>query len=185
MSDTDVNVGDPPYLGELRVFSFNFAPKGWAQCNGQTLQISGTNIALFALLGTQFGGNGSTTFCLPDLRSRVPMHTGAGVAGEVGGSDAVTLTQAEMPQHNHIMYGSDVIGGNIPGPDKRIANNQPGSLYGPATGTVPMNPQIIGYTGGSQPHENRQPYLGLNICICTAGEYPSPTVFEDLAEVTS
>lgn len=179
-----VDDGPAPYLGEIRVFSFNFAPNGWAQCNGQTLQITG-NMALFSLLGTQFGGNGSTTFCLPDLRARVPMHNAAGGAGQAGGSDSVTLTPGEMPQHNHIMYGSGVIGGNIPGPDKRIANNQPGSLYGPVASIVPMNQGIIGYTGGSQPHENRQPYLGLNICMCISGTYPSPNVFEDAAEVAS
>jgi microcystin-dependent protein len=179
-----VDQSDAPYIGEIRVFSFNFAPKYWAQCNGQEMTIQG-NMALFALLGTQFGGNGSTTFCLPDLRSRVPMHTATGSAGQPGGEAAHTLTQAEMPTHNHIMYGSGVIGGNIPGPDKRIANNQPGSLYGPVASTVPMNTGIIGYTGGNQPHENRQPYLGLNFCICLYGEYPSASVLEDAAEVAS
>lgn len=176
-----VDEGPEPFLGEIRVFSFNFTPKYWAQCNGQSLLIN-QNLALFSLLGTQFGGNGSTTFLLPDLRARVPMHNAAGGAGQVGGSEVVTLTQAEMPLHNHIMYGSGVIGDNLPGPDKRIANNQPSFLYGPVTGTVPMNPGIIGYTGGVQPHENRQPYLGLNFCIALAGTFPSHNVFEDPAE---
>lgn len=184
MSDNDVSAGEPPYIGEIRVFSFNFAPKDWAQCNGQEMSIQ-NNLALFALLGTQFGGNGSTTFCLPDLRARVPMHTYSGNAGQSGGAIAVTVSEAQMPTHNHIMYGSNAIGGNIPGSDRRIANNEPGFLYGPVAGTVPMNPGSIGYTGGSQPHENRQPYLGLMICMALAGAYPDRPVLEDPAEVAS
>jgi microcystin-dependent protein len=185
MTESDVRAdGDEAYVGEIRIFSFNFAPRYWAQCNGQEMSIQ-NNLAIFALLGTQFGGNGSTTFCLPDLRARVPVHTYSGNAGQHGGESTHTLTQAEMPMHNHIMYGSGAIGDNLPGPDKRIANNEPTFLYGPVAGTVPMNNGIIGYTGGSGPHENRQPYLGLMVCICLAGTYPSRPVLEDLAEVTS
>lgn len=172
--DNADNADDAPYIGEMRIFSFQPIPKGWLPCNGQTLQISG-NQALFSLLGTTYGGDGQTTFRLPNLQGRVPLHQGAGhILGEAGGEPSHTLTQGEMPQHNHGLFGNNATAaGNVPGSTMRLANNEPGSLYGPANSTAPMNPQSIGATGGGQAHENRQPYLGLNFCIAVVGVFPS------------
>jgi microcystin-dependent protein len=176
-----------PYMGELRIMSFNFAPKYWAQCNGQFLPIN-SNQALFSLLGTTYGGNGVTTFALPDLRTIVPAHLGAGyVQGEVVGEYSHTLTQGEMPQHLHFLKADAATAGssNVALP---VANQSFGQSYGKASsgGSVgfnvyntassplaPMAPQALGNAGGSQPHENRQPFLTLNICIALSGIFPS------------
>ncbi|RNL63295.1 phage tail protein [Nocardioides marmoriginsengisoli] len=165
---------DAPYLGEIRMFSFNITPKYWAPCEGQTLQIS-QNLALFSLIGTLYGGNGSTTFMLPDLRGRVPMDCGpTGYPGEAAGEAAHTLSQAEMPLHNHIAYGANTYEAqNQPGPDLQLSNSAGGNLYTAASNTFPMHPSSVSLTGGSKPHENRQPWIALNFCICLAGAFPA------------
>jgi microcystin-dependent protein len=160
-----------PYLGEIKVLSFGFAPKGWAQCNGQLLPIN-QNQALFSLLGTMYGGNGQTNFALPDLRARIPVHMGDGlVQGQKGGEQAHTLTMNEMPAHEHFAVGSSA-GADAAVPASNFlgaANN----MYAPAANLIPLHPSSIRTVGGSQPHENEQPYLTLNLCIALIGVYPS------------
>jgi len=165
--------GAEPFLSELRMFSFNFAPGGWAMCNGQLLPIN-QNQALFSLLGTTYGGNGQTTFALPDLRGRVPMHEGNGhTLGEKGGEQAHTLTMSEMPAHNHIPFASNVEGnllepgGNFWGSNSR----RPYSSLGPNTS---LNPGCCTNVGGSQAHLNMQPFLGLVYGIALQGIFPTP-----------
>jgi microcystin-dependent protein len=163
-----------PFLSEIRIFSFNFAPKGWALCNGQFLPIN-QNQALFSLLGTTYGGNGQTTFALPNLRGRVPMHEGSGhTLGEAAGSSAVTITQQTMPQHLHFeMATADTATTNIPDNTMVLANSAPNDLYtGPAS-LVAASPQSVTSVGGSQPHTNMCPYLVLNFCIALQGIFPS------------
>jgi microcystin-dependent protein len=163
-----------PFLGELRIISFNFAPKGWALCNGQFMPIN-QNQALFSILGTTYGGNGQTTFALPDLRGRVPIHMGAGFdLGQKGGQEFHTLTQSEMPQHLHFAQGSTANSTtNVPASNLMFGNTAPNDLYtGPAALTA-MIPQTITNVGGSQPHENRQPFLTMNIMIALQGIFPS------------
>ena len=176
-----------PYMGELRIMSFNFAPKNWAMCNGQLLSIA-QNQALFSLLGTTYGGNGVTTFALPDLRTRAPAHQGDGLTlGEVLGENAHTLTINEIPQHIHFLsvdattaatsnntapVAGNSFGQSIGKPTQ--GPNYPLNVYSTATtGLSPMAPQALAYAGGSQPHENRQPFLTLNICIALFGIFPS------------
>ena len=158
-------------MGEVKILSFGFAPKGWAQCNGQTLPIN-QNQALFSLFGTVYGGNGQTTFALPDLRGRVPIHSGdMGIWAPKGGEPAHTLTTQEMPAHEHFAVGSsanadaDVPTNNFLG----AANN----MYAPAGNLTPLHPSSIGNVGGGQPHENEQPYLTLNFCVAIIGLFPS------------
>jgi microcystin-dependent protein len=163
-----------PFLGEIRLFPYNFAPRGWAFCNGQILSIA-QNTALFALLGTTYGGNGQTTFALPDLRGRVANSSGQGPGlssyslGQVGGTETVTLTQQEIPSHNHQVNSTNADatssrpGGNVP--------SAGGGYAGAASNT--MAPNMIGNTGGNQPHTNVQPYLTLNYCIALEGIFPS------------
>lgn len=162
------------FLAEIRMMSFNFPPRGWAQCNGQFLPLN-QNQALFALLGTQYGGNGQTTFALPNLRGRVPIHMGGGHAiGEAGGVEAVTLNAQQMPQHSHQVNVSSAATGGTPVP----ANNFPGGANnaylapGPE-GMTTMNPQTISTSGGSQAHPNMQPFLTVNFCIALQGIFPS------------
>jgi microcystin-dependent protein len=160
-----------PFLSEIRVFSFNFPPKGWAFCNGQLLQIN-QNQALFALLGTTYGGNGQTTFGLPDLQGSVPIHMGNGfVLGERGGEQTHTLSISEVPTHTHVASGTSDSGDTvIPGGNLLGAA---ADLYGPATNLTPLAPASLANAGGSQPHENMQPYLVLNFCIALQGIFPS------------
>jgi microcystin-dependent protein len=163
-----------PFLGELKLVPWSYAARGWAFCNGQFLPIN-QNQPLFSLLGTTYGGNGQTTFALPDLRTRAPMHVGAGhTLGEEGGTVAETITQASMPTHTHVVAASTVrLNGsaqpfnNVPGP----ASN----MYTPAsTGSLTtMDPGTVASTGGSQAHANAQPFLALNFCIALQGLFPS------------
>jgi microcystin-dependent protein len=178
-----------PYLGEIRIFGFNFNPTGWLLCNGQTLSIS-QYAALFALLGTTYGGNGTTTFQLPNLQGRVPIHMGSDgvsnyVEGETGGVESVTLLANQMPQHNHLVNcdGSGTARGGSTfgvGTGGTPANNIPGLATSPShaaysnnTPNATMAAAMIQTAGGNQPHENRQPFLVLNFCIAINGIFPS------------
>jgi microcystin-dependent protein len=160
-----------PFLSEIRIMSFNFAPKGWAMCNGQFLPIN-QNQALFALLGTTFGGNGQTTFALPDFRGRVPIHVGSGhTLGEKGGEQVHTLTPPEMPTHTHTLNGATT-SATAANPANAVlapVNN----LYHSPTNLATMNPASVSNTGGSQAHQNMQPYLTLTFCIALQGIFPS------------
>jgi microcystin-dependent protein len=168
-----------PFLGEIRVFGFGFAPKGWAVCNGQTLAIN-QNAALFALIGTTYGGNGTTTFNLPDLQGRSPLHTGAGFTGvgfplgQAAGEPAVTLSQAQMPAHTHTASANAGVtnGSNATTPAGNFWGNGGVNAYA-ATSDSSMNPASVPVFGGGQPHENMSPYLVLNFCIAMAGIFPS------------
>jgi len=160
-----------PFLSEIKIVSFNFAPKGWAICNGQSLPIN-QNQALFALLGTTYGGNGQTTFNLPNLRGQVPIHVGAGFTlGEAAGSSAVTITQQTMPQHIHFAQGSSN-GGDTP---TAVGNLLASALnvYRQADGLQNLEPTSLTNIGGSQPHNNMMPYLVLNFIIALQGIFPS------------
>lgn len=164
-----------PFLSEIRLFSFNFAPRGWAQCLGQLLPIN-QNQALFALLGTTYGGNGTVNFALPDLRGRVPVHSGAGfVLGQRAGSESHTLNVSELPQHVHVASGTNTSatttapGGSL----YASASAAVGTPFGPPGSPVAMAAGSIGLVGGSQPHENRQPFLTINFCIALQGIFPS------------
>jgi microcystin-dependent protein len=160
-----------PFLSEIKIMSFNFPPKGWAFCNGQLLPIN-QNQALFALLGTTYGGNGQTNFALPNLQGRAPMHMGQGhTLGEAAGETAHTLRPAELPTHTHVLNGTDQ-NGAAANPANAVlggANN----VYHVAANEVPMNPESVTTVGGSQPHNNMQPYLVLNFCIALQGIFPS------------
>lgn len=161
-----------PFLSEIRIMSFSFAPKGWAMCNGQLLPIN-QNQALFSLLGTTFGGDGRVNFALPDLRSRVPIHVGSGhTLGEKGGEQAHTLSIAEIPTHPHVANASTSVG------DKAFAINNilaaAGNLYAGPNSLTSLSPTSISNTGGSQAHQNMQPFLTLTFCIALQGIFPSP-----------
>jgi microcystin-dependent protein len=162
-----------PFLSEIRIMSFNFAPKGWAFCNGQFLPIN-QNQALFALLGTTYGGNGQTTFALPDFRGRVPIHFGgAHNLGEAAGTRAATISIQQMPTHTHVL-GASTAAGNAALPAGNVLADTPSQVYAPPTsGLTALTPQSVTNTGGSQPHENMQPYLTLSFCIALQGIFPS------------
>lgn len=160
-----------PFLGEIKIVSFNYAPVGWAFCNGQFLPIN-QNQALFSLLGTTYGGNGQTTFALPNLRGQVPIHVGAGhTQGETAGSTSVTISQQTMPQHLHFAQGSSN-GGDTP---TAIGNLLASALnvYRQADNLQALRPDSVTNVGGSQPHNNMMPYLVLNFCIALIGIFPS------------
>ena len=160
-----------PFLSEIRLFSFNFPPKGWAFCNGQLLPIN-QNQALFALLGTTYGGNGQTNFALPNLRGRVPIHSGSGhTLGEAAGSSAVTINQQSMPTHLHMLM-ANTNNGTTPQPNNALLSAYLNGYTQPTDLTTLM-PQTVANVGGSQPHENRQPYLVVNFCIALQGIFPS------------
>jgi len=166
-----------PFLGEIEIVGFNFAPTGWATCDGQLLSIA-SNTALFSLLGTQFGGDGIHNFALPDLRGRMAIGLGQGpglqsyVIGETGGEEQVTLTVGQMPAHTHRAMGSSAsadstaVGGNVWGTTAVF-------LYSSGSPSVSMNPLAIGGVGGSLPHENRPPFLVMNFIIALQGIFPS------------
>jgi microcystin-dependent protein len=165
-----------PFLSEIRIMSFVFAPKGWALCNGQLLPIN-QNQALFSLLGTTFGGDGRVNFALPDLRGRTPIHVGSGhTLGEKGGEQAHTLSIAELPTHTHVLNAStQAANASPPTPVNNIlADSAPGQAYGPPNSLVAMNPGSVTNVGGSQAHLNMQPFLTLNFCIALQGIFPSP-----------
>jgi len=170
-----------PFVAEIRIFPFNFAPKGWAWCDGQLLPLS-QNTALFSLLGTTYGGNGKSNFALPDLQGRAPMHPGQGPGlslhdlGETGGSETVTLLESEIPAHSHTLNGSraDAI--------ERIPTGQLGAsgiggivAYAAPGALVPLNPNALTPAGGDQPHNNLQPYLTFYFCIALQGVFPPRT----------
>ncbi len=164
-----------PFLGELKIVAFSFAPKGYALCNGQLLPIN-QNQALFSLLGTTYGGDGITTFALPNLQGQTAIHQGNGfVQGQVGGETAHTLIPAEMPTHTHTLSGTGATGsaGNPAGDVPATAPLGLGNVYGPATSLTQMASSAIGSAGGGQPHDNLRPYLTLNIVIALQGIFPS------------
>jgi microcystin-dependent protein len=165
-----------PFLGEVRLFGFTFAPLGWATCDGQIMSIA-QNTALFSLLGTTYGGNGQTTFALPDLRGRVPVHMGQGpglssyVEGQVGGTENVTLLANQLPPHGHTVAGASAA--TTKNPTNAVpAFTGSGASYGTSP-DLQMSPAMISGGGSSLPHENLQPYLVLNWCIALQGIYPS------------
>ena len=161
-----------PFLSEIRLFSFGFAPQGWALCNGQLLPIN-QNQALFSLLGTTFGGNGQTNFALPNLQGKAPIHVGNGhTLGETGGEQAHTLSQSELPIHIHSMNASGAAADtNIPANTTLLGTISNG--YTPATNPVALAPSEIGSIGGGQAHLNMQPFLTLNFSIALQGIFPS------------
>ena len=161
-----------PFLAEIRIMSFGFAPKGWALCNGQLLPIN-QNQALFSLLGTTFGGDGRVNFALPNLQGQTPIHVGNGhTLGERGGELAHTLSIAEIPTHTHVLNASSTAG-NQNYPSGTVLARASNDIYGPSANLVSMNLQTIANTGGSQPHLNMQPFLVLTFCIALQGIFPS------------
>ncbi len=163
-----------PYVGEIRMFAGNFAPAGWMFCEGQLLPIS-ENETLFNLIGTTYGGDGQSTFALPDLRGRIPLHFGNSFTlAETGGAEEITLTVSQIPAHSHPMLASTDVGtlqsqqGNVTGD---VANK----IYRAGTASVVLNPNAVGPTGGSQPHNNFEPYLCVDFIISLFGIFPSQT----------
>jgi microcystin-dependent protein len=156
-----------PFVAEIRIFPFNFAPKGWAWCDGQLLPLS-QNTALFSLLGTTYGGDGKSNFALPDLQGRAPMHPGQGPGlslhdlGETGGADTVTLLESEIPAHNHLVGAQNTL--------NRPASGNLYNAVGPAP--VAMSPEELAPAGGDQPHNNMQPYVTFDFCIALQGVFP-------------
>jgi microcystin-dependent protein len=172
-----------PFVAEIRIFPFNFAPKGWAWCDGQLLPLS-QNTALFSLLGTTYGGDGKSNFALPDMQGNVPVHAGQGPGlslydlGQEGGSETVTLLQSEIPIHTHQMQGG-FAQANIDGPTAQsvYTRSTPGNAYqaNSTQNLVQMNPQMLTVAGGSLPHNNMMPYLTLYFNIALQGVYPPRT----------
>jgi microcystin-dependent protein len=174
-----------PFVAEIRIFPFNFAPKGWAWCDGQLLPLS-QNTALFSLLGTTYGGNGKSNFALPDLQGRAPMHPGQGPGlslhdlGETGGSETVSLLESEIPAHSHVLSASNAASDEEgqKSPASAVPGSQQGSnpLYASlASNLVAMAPESLAPTGGDQPHNNLQPYLTFYFCISLQGIFPPRT----------
>lgn len=172
-----------PFVAEIRIFPFNFAPKGWAFCDGQILPLS-QNTALFSLLGTTYGGDGKSNFALPNMQGNAPMHPGQGPGlslhdlGEIGGSETVSLLQSEIPSHNHaVMTAVNASLVAIPSPAVSLARSRGFNGYQTVTNQnlVTMSDQTLAPAGGDQPHNNMQPYLTLNFCIALQGVYPPRT----------
>ena len=164
-----------PFIGEIRMFAGNFAPAGWAFCNGALIPIS-ENDALFNLIGTTYGGDGQSTFALPNLQSRVPVHVGPGFAlGQSGGTESVTLTTSQIPAHSHVPQAF-ATGGNQNSPANGVwALSASGTLYGDTAPSSPFAPTAIGSSGTSQPHANMIPFLGVNFILSLFGIFPSQT----------
>lgn len=170
-----------PFVAEIRIFPFNFAPKGWAWCDGQLLPLS-QNTALFSLLGTTYGGDGKSNFALPDLQGSAPMHPGQGPGlslhdlGETGGSETVSLLESEIPSHSHQMrvYTQDPADQFGPG-GFSFARSNNGNAWGTAANLVSFAPEAMAPAGGDQPHNNMQPYLTLYFCIALQGVFPPRT----------
>jgi microcystin-dependent protein len=171
-----------PFVAEIRIFPFNFAPKGWAFCDGQILPLS-QNTALFSLLGTTYGGDGKSNFALPDLQGNAPMHPGQGPGfslhdlGETGGSETVSLLESEIPSHIHFLQ-ANLYEADVPYPENNVlAPTVDGDSYYPAAGAtlVSLNDNSLTPAGGDQPHNNMMPYLTLNFCIALQGVYPPRT----------
>src|SRR5437764_747739 len=169
-----------PFVAEIRICPFNFAPKGWAFCDGQILPLS-QNTALFSLLGTTYGGDGKSNFALPDMQGNAPMHPGEGPGlslhdlGETGGSDFVTLLESEIPSHAHTVVVSQADGTDQTPAASRYATGIGIGQYAAPGATAQLAPQALSPTGGDQPHNNMQPYLTLNFCIALQGVYPPRT----------
>src|SRR4030095_11000054 len=169
-----------PFVAEIRIFPFNFAPKGWAFCDGQILPIS-QNTALFSLLGTTYGGNGQSTFALPDLQGSTPMHPGQAQGGSLydlgqqGGSEFVTLIESEMPSHGHTANPKTSLGNQATPAAFSWAGSQVAKQFVTTAPNKQMSPFTIGIAGGSLPHNNMQPYLTLNFCIALQGVFPPRT----------
>ncbi|HKF22996.1 MAG TPA: tail fiber protein [Candidatus Angelobacter sp.] len=170
-----------PFVAEIRIFPFNFAPKGWAFCDGQLLPLS-QNTALFSLLGTTYGGDGKSNFALPNLQGCAPMHPGQGpglslhVLGETAGSDTVTLLESEIPSHSHGVQAASTPDQTTP-VNNAWASGQKGfgNFYAPTGNNVNMSPAATAPAGGDQPHNNLQPYLTMNFCIALQGVFPPRT----------
>lgn len=171
-----------PFVAEIRIFPFNFPPKGWAFCDGQLLPLS-QNTALFSLLGTTYGGNGKSNFALPDMQGNAPMHPGQGPGlslhdlGEIGGSETVTLLESEIPSHAHAMMAATTAGNSRAPAGNVLSRSGNGNVYVPPAGNpvVSMSPNALAPAGGDQPHNNMQPYLTLNFCIALQGVFPPRT----------
>jgi microcystin-dependent protein len=167
-----------PFVAEIRIFPFNFAPKGWAFCDGQILPLS-QNTALFSLLGTTYGGDGKSNFALPDMQGNAPMHPGQGPGlslhdlGETGGSDTVSLLESEIPSHSHAMRADvlDIADTNVVSANASLALSSGGTLY-QASGGVVLSDNALAPAGGDQPHNNLQPYLTCYFCIAMQGVFP-------------
>src|ERR1700739_2710327 len=161
-----------PFLSEIRLMSFGFPPKGWAQCNGQLLPIN-QNQALFSLLGTTYGGDGRVNFGLPDLRGRVAVSAGEGLTlGERGGEEFHSLRPTEIPVHNHFLRASSA-NATVNSPNGTLLASSPGNVYSNGTPNIALSSNTLTSPGGGQPHENRQPYLVIGFCIALVGIFPS------------
>ena len=171
-----------PFVAEIRIFPFNFAPKGWAWCDGQLLPLS-QNTALFSLLGTTYGGNGKSNFALPDLQGRAPMHPGQGPGlslhdlGETGGSETVTLLESEIPAHSHTVraVGGDPADLQGPSSSRALARSANGFAFTAGPANVSMASEALAPAGGDQPHNNMMPYLTFYFCIALQGVFPPRT----------
>jgi len=162
-----------PFLSEIRIFSFNFAPKGWALCNGQLLPIN-QNQALFALLGTTFGGDGRVNFALPNLQARTPIHVGSGhPLGQSAGAQTHTLSLAELPSHTHVARAVSAQATTAVPNGNMLATAKGGAVYAAAASPTPLSPATVANVGGGQAHSNMQPFLALNFCIALQGIFPS------------
>lgn len=170
-----------PFVGEIRMFAGNFPPVGWMFCSGQLIAIAEYD-TLYTLIGTTYGGDGQSTFRLPDLQSRVPIHNGTSsssrnfMLGELGGVENVTLNTPQIPQHNHALLATTNLADTANPANAQFSTNPPGSkMYSSGTPTVPLNTNTITPTGGSQPHDNLQPYLCISFIISLYGVYPQPS----------